>query len=67
MTFAGQGGSIALGTGLAVDQWRAAFDARVGDAARLLLVAELERGVEQLRAEFPSCVHVGRVSGDDAS
>ena len=66
VTFAGQGGSIALGTGLAVDQWQAAFGAR-GDAARLLLVAELERGVEQLRGEFPSRVHIGRVSGADAS
>ena len=67
VTFAGQGGSIALGTGLAVDQWRAAFDARVGDAARLLLVAELECGVELLRDQFPSRVHIGRVSGADAS
>ena len=66
VTFAGQGGSIALGTGLAVDQWQAAFGAR-GDAARLLLVAELERGVEQLRGEFPRRVHIGRVSGADAS
>ena len=63
VTFAGQGDKLALGTGLAVDQWRAAFPVR-GDAARLQLV---EHGAAQLRAEFPGRVCYGRVSGHAAS
>mmetsp|Transcript_40882 Transcript_40882/g.108190 ORF Transcript_40882/g.108190 Transcript_40882/m.108190 type:complete len:392 (+) Transcript_40882:137-1312(+) len=66
VTFAGQGDKLALGTGLAVDQWRAAFPVR-GDAARLQLVSKLEHGAAQLRAEFPGRVCYGRVSGHAAS
>ena len=58
--------AVALGTGLAVSQWNAAF-AQGGNVARLRFVGELQTLFAALAAQFPGRVLFGTVSGAAAS
>ena len=56
-----------MASGLAVAQWRAAWGAVVGDAARARFVAQLQRELDALVLEFPGRVVFGWLQRPQAS